>query len=128
MVEGALNDLFDGLSSAYDDLIKCVANNHSGTYYPILLGVAPFLAEAIISGGDNSQRVALCVVDDLFASFHSETNWRDIPSSDGAAQDMEVLFRQWVEGLKPELERIASGGGMNAAVADSILEGINSRN
>lgn len=127
-IECALNDLVDGLSSAYDDLMGSICNNHAGTYYPVLLGVIPFLADVIVCGGENSQRLALCFVDDLFASFHPEAGYEKISLDDKGMQDVEVVFCRWIGDLRPELERISRGGERNSVLADSILEVMNSRN
>lgn len=120
----ALAKLVRADSAAYDSVLYAVGNNHGGTYYPVLLPVMPFLEEVIERGESLPQRAALCVLDDLFASFHPEPGHELADVGDGTKVDVEAAFRQRMHSLRPALERIASEGGTNSELAREVLQAL----
>lgn len=117
----ALAKCVESDSAGYDSLLYAVGNNHAGTYYPVLLAVMPFLEELIHIGGPSQQRAAMCVLDDLFASFHPEPGYEEIETTDGRRQSVEGVFRQRVRALAPTLEVIAGSGTANSSLASQLL-------
>jgi hypothetical protein len=121
-VADALAKVARAESGAHHSLLYAVGNDHAGTYYPVLLAVMPFLEEFIHGGEASSQRAALCVLDDLFASFHPEPGYEEYDLPEAGKQRVEVAFTQRMHALGPALERLASAGGPNSSLARQLLE------
>jgi hypothetical protein len=104
-------------SAAYDSLLYAVGNNHAGTYYPVLLTVMPFLGAILEHGEIWPQKVVLCVLDDLFASFQPEAGYEN---SEEGIDEVEKAFKQAVRTLLPLLEKISKGEGTNSNLAREL--------
>lgn len=113
-------DAFSRETDANNEALYAFGNNHAGTYYPVLLPAMPVLQSLVRSGAPVQQRVALCVLDDLYASFHPESGF-EIAMIDGEAVQVESMFRTSVRALRPALEEIAAGGGPNARLGRELL-------
>jgi len=120
-VADALAKVVRSENGAYDSLLYAVGNNHAGTYYPVLLVVMPFLEELIHSGEPSQQRIALSVLDDLFASFHPEPGYEETETPDVGRQNVEVAFKQRVRALVPTLKAIVASGGENSSLAQQLV-------
>ena len=107
---------------AYNSLLYAVGNNHAGTYYPVLLAVLPFLEEILHVGEPASQRVALCVLDDLFASFQPEPGFEEFDPPEGGTQRVEAAFKQRIHQLGSVLDRIDSAGNSNSLLASQLRQ------
>lgn len=107
-------------TDANNEALYAFGNNHAGTYYPVLLPAMPVLQSLVRSGAPVQQRLALCVLDDLYACFHPEPGF-EIAVIDGEAVQVECMFRTSVRALRPALEEIAAGGGPNARLGRELL-------
>jgi len=108
--------------TAYDKLLYAVGNNHAGTYYPVLLPAMPFLGELIESEDTGPAATALCILDDLFASFHPEPGHEEFTDPAGQRVALEKTFRATVVNLRPILELIASKGDANSKLAEGLID------
>ena len=82
---GILRSCDSGTSeAAYNKFLYAVGNNHAGTYCAVLLETLPFLVEIVETNDLRPQRTVLCLLDDLYASFHPE------PES-GDAKEVQAL-------------------------------------
>ena len=107
-------------SVVYDRVLYAIGNNHAGTYYPVLLAALPVF-ESMLSGQAYwPQRGALCILDDLFASFHPEPGFEKV-SLHGVVKDVEFAFRSGVLALRPLLEGLAREASPNAELASGLL-------
>lgn len=120
-VPKAIEKLLNSEEDAYICLINAVGNNHAGTYYPIVLELLPFLEEIIKANEPSPQRIAICFLDDLFASFHPQSGYEKLRDGTAQHQDLEVTFRSRVRQLMPILMPISSSTGPNAALASEFL-------
>lgn len=116
----ALERLHQSDTAAYDSVLYAVGNNHAGTYYPVLLAATPFLEHFVRDGNDEQQRIALCILDDLFASFHPEPGHEKIIDPSGTMSSVEATFRKRVADLAPVLAHLAHGCGPNALLASEL--------
>lgn len=104
------NDAASG-SSAYNNLLYAIGNNHAGTYYPVLLPVMSFLSEILCTGSPQAQTTVLSLLDDLVASFHPEPGHEDI----------EPMFLAEARSLGSVLEELAAGYGHVSGIAKDLL-------
>jgi len=106
-------------SAAYHRVLYAFGNNHAGTYYPVVLAAFPIL-NSLLRSAQWPQRVALCLLDDLFASFHPEPGF-EVASLHGDACDVELAFRAGVCAFGPLLQTLVDEAGPNALLASGLL-------
>jgi hypothetical protein len=107
-------------SAAYDRVLYAMGNNHAGTYYPVLLAALPVF-ESMLSGQAHwPQCGALCILNDLFASFHPEPGFETVPVH-GAPKNVELAFRSGVRAFRPLLEGLTREASPNAELASELL-------
>jgi hypothetical protein len=107
-------------ASAYDRVLYALGNNHAGTYYPVVLAALPVFESLLNSQSLWAQRCALCILDDLFASFCPEPGFESA-SLGGGVEDVEAAFRAGVRAFRPLLEVLTMQAGPNAQVASELL-------
>lgn len=112
----------DSSKAAYERFLYAVGNNHAGTYYPVLLPALPFLEALLQTGGDWSQRTALCVLDDLIASFQPEPGHACLVLANGREQDVADAFLGAIHCMQATLEEIGGADGVNATLARGVLD------
>jgi len=112
----------DSSKAAYDRFLYAVGNNHAETYYPVLLPALPFLEALLQTGGDWPQHTALCVLDDLIASFQPEPGHACLALANGREQDVADAFFGAVHCMQAILEEIWGAGGCNADLARGVLD------
>jgi hypothetical protein len=122
-VPDALVKVVRGERNGYDCLLRAVGNNHAGTYYPVLLPALPLLGLIIHSGSPSAQRIALCVLDDLATSFHSDPSHKE----NAGGQDAEMEFMRQLALLRPHVQSVVAGKEENAQLASELLLVINER-
>jgi hypothetical protein len=112
----------DGASctAAYDSVLYALGNNHAGTYYPVVLAALPVFESFLNSQAHWPQRCALCILDDLFASFHPEAGFEAV-SIHGTLENVEVSFRAGVRSFRLLLEALTKEAGPNAKLASDLL-------
>jgi hypothetical protein len=102
-------------SSAYNQLLYAIGNNHAGTYYPVLLPAMAFLSEMLCNGSPQTKTTVLSMLDDLIASFHPEPGH----------EEMEPMFLTESRKLGPVLEELAAGNGLVSGTAKELLITLN---
>ncbi len=71
---------------------SAIGNDHAGTFYPAILDAAPILVEIANHGSRWSSRAALCILDNLCASFWPEVGeYRDHSLEEVSEAFLEVL-------------------------------------
>jgi hypothetical protein len=108
-------------SAAYSELLYAVGNNHAGTYYPVLLAVVPFMEGLLRTGGPWSVRTVLDVLIDLLASFEPAPGYDTFEDTAGTWRNLADSFEESVHRLRPSVEHIATGGGLNADIARELI-------
>jgi hypothetical protein len=106
--------------SAYDRVLYALGNNHAGTYYPVVVAALPVFESLLNSQSLWAQRCALCILDDLFASFRPEPGFESA-SLGGGVEDVEAAFEAGVRAFRPLLEALAMEAGPNAQPASELL-------
>lgn len=107
-------------SAAYDRVLSALGNNHAGTYYPVVLAALPVFESLLTGPAHWPQRGALCILDDLFASFHPEPGFESV-SLHGVLENVEDAFRAGVRAFCPILKDLAKKEGPNAELASRLL-------
>lgn len=91
---------------AYHRVLYSVGNDHSGSYFPIVLDIVPYLGEILVVGAHRTRARALDVLIDLLASFGPDP---DVLSQDDMQpEQLPVLLKSRVESLRPILENLVS--------------------
>lgn len=107
-------------SSAYDCVLYALGNNHAGTYYPVLLAALPVFESMLSDPNHWAQRGAICLLEDLFASFHPEPGF-EMVSVQGVQKDVEFAFKSGVRAFRPLLEELTREACPNAEIASDLL-------
>jgi hypothetical protein len=104
-------------NEAYDRFLWAVGNNHSGTYYPVVLAVLPQIEEILIGGSAWSQRAAMESLVDLGGTFIPE---------EGHETHLGISIRgelqAFIHSLRPRIVPIASGNDARSKSAVDLLE------
>src|SRR5262245_62128713 len=98
----ALGHVTDGKAAraAYDRVLYALGNNHSGSYYPVVLSAVPFLAEVLAKGARPSREATLDVLIDLVGSFGPEPGFEVVSSP---KRSLASALREAVELVRPTL-------------------------
>ncbi len=107
-------------SKAYDRVLYALGNNHAGTYYPVLIAALPVLESLVRGQAPWPQRCALCILDDLYASFQPEPGF-EMMSRHGVLENVEVAFESGFLAFRPLLEVLIREAGPNAELASELL-------
>lgn len=108
-------------ATAYTKVLYALGNNHAGTYYPVVLAALPVFESMVQADGQWVQRIALCLIDDLFASFSPEPGYEKA-SLNGNEIDTEFALRSGALALCPVIQRLANSNGPNAQLACEIVK------
>lgn len=114
------NDV-ESCSSAYEDFLFAVGNNHAGTYYPVLSAAMPLLEEILSVGKLWPTRAVLCLLDDLCASFQPEPGYETVQLPSGTQGQLAVVFKEAARNLSPLLTQIARQDSTNSVLAKDLL-------
>lgn len=115
----------DSSTRACNKLLYAVGNNHAGTYYPVLVAVTPYMDEILRIRGPWSVRAVLSTLIDLVASFEPAPGYQTFEDSAGNSQMLADAFKERMRRLRPSVEHIASGGGVNADFAKELISFLN---
>lgn len=110
----------ESCNAAYDKVLYALGNNHAGTYYPVLIAALPVIESMIRWDSLWPQRAALCLLDDLFASFAPEPGY-ERANIGGEDKDMAVAFRSGARSFRPMIQHLAHGNGPNAQLASDLV-------
>ena len=113
-IEAALDDIrhaHDEVSTndAYDKLLWAVGNNHSGSFYPVVLAVLAPLQQVLESGSPWSQRAVMESLIDLGGSFAAEPGHEEHQGVNVSQQ-----LRAFIASLRPTILKIAEQAQLGA--------------
>ncbi|MDC3954048.1 hypothetical protein [Polyangium jinanense] len=117
---------------AYHKFLYAVGNNHSGSYYPVVLPALPFLARILESDNEIARRTTLDVLIDLLGSFGPEPGFEfeGIDPETGLRGDLRALLHSHARIMVPVTLAIASdrsparlrSAALAAELAEALLE------
>ena len=113
--------------AASSKLRWAVGNDHSGTYYPVLLGVLPFLDDLLRNCARWPRETVLGFLTDLFYSFEPEIGYGEVTTTDGRCISVERKFRAWVRNLRPLLSDMAQRQDVMSDAAQGLLKAIDEK-
>jgi hypothetical protein len=115
----AIRRAHDELSAneAYDRLLWAVGNNHSGTFYPVVLAVLPQIEQILINAETWAQRAAMESLIDLGGSFIPEEGHETYL---GASIRGEL--QAFIHSLRPRVVPLAVGNNARSKSAVDLLE------
>jgi hypothetical protein len=117
----ALAAAWRGDPDAHDRLMKALANNHAGAWFPVLLAAMPYLGEILVDGAPAGVRAVLALMDDFVHSFDVE------PESPELDRQRERAF---LEALVPIRQTAVATAATQPAHADwvtDLVTGIDAR-
>ena len=104
-------------NEAYDRLLWAVGNNHSGTFYPVVLAVLPQIEQILINAGTWAQRAAMESLIDLGGSFIPEERYK---THLGAS--VREQLQAFIHSLRPRVVPLAVGHNARSQSAVDLLE------
>ena len=114
-VERAGDD--DSVWRAYNSLLYALGNNHAGTYYPVVLAIAPRAAAVLRGSNPWAHHAMVEIIICLLVTFEPEPGFE---TYQGEAVP-PLLWREMLA-LKPEVETIARREGPACNTAQELLE------
>src|SRR5262249_51781037 len=120
------NDL-NAASDAAGKLTWAIGNDHSGSYYPALLGVLPFLEDLLRNGTTWSRTVVLGFLSDMLITFRPEPGYEEFTDSSGCCVNVEAEFKAWMRALRPLLSHLAQPQYDWSDYAQELLDEIEGR-
>jgi hypothetical protein len=108
---------------ACQELMRAAANNHAGTYWPVMVPMMDVCAEAIAHGSTWSKRAVLAFLDDIFASFAPEPGFEVVESAGERVPLRDIIQRKYFE-LVPALSELVAGNAECAPIASDLLAAI----
>ena len=109
-------------------LTWAIGNDHSGTYYPALLGVLPFVEDLLRNGSIWSRAAVLGFLCDMLFTFAPESGYEEFTDSSGRCINVETEFRAWMHDLHPLLAHLAQHRDEPSKYARELLEEIDGKN
>lgn len=104
-------------NEACDRLLWAVGNNHSGTFYPVVLAALPQLERILIHGGAWSQWASMESLIDLGGTFIPEAGHE---THLGTSVRKEV--QAFIHSLRSHIEPLAVGNDARSRSAAELLE------
>jgi hypothetical protein len=109
---------------AGDKLLHAVANEHRGTYYPVLIYVLPFIEEMLRTGNKWQKRVLLSILDDFMAGYECEGVYETLYEPIGDFDSVEEVFKRVMYTMRPVLEQIVISDEFNSELARELIYNI----
>lgn len=106
---------------AYNRVLYALGNNHSGTYFPVVLPTIPFLGELLRGPALVARLRALDVLIDLIGSFEPEPGHEEVESGMGRCS-LKSMVREAAVGLSRDVECLQRhpGSGEEARLAGEL--------
>ena len=120
-VPPALIAAWRGDANAYDRLMAVLANNHAGTWYPVLLPAMPFLHEILAHAPPAGVVAVLGLLDDFVYSFDVE------PESPALDRERELEFRNALLPIRQTALAISATTSTYDEWVTDLVEGIAAR-
>src|SRR5262245_21212969 len=104
-------------NEAYDSFLWSMGNNHSGTYYPIALGVLPELEKIRVNGDPWAQRAVMESLIDLGGSFFPEEGHDTYLGA-----SLQETLGAFIQSIRRFVEPLTAGNDARAKSATDLLE------
>jgi hypothetical protein len=117
----ALSAAWRGDPDAHDRLMRALANDHAGAWFPVLLGAMPYLGEILVHAPPAGVRATLALMDDLVHSFDVE------PESPEQDRRRELAFREALVPIRQAAVAIAATQPAHADWVTDLVDGIDAR-
>ena len=109
---------------ACNKLLDAVANEHRGTYYPVLIYVLPFIEEILRTGNKWQKRVLICMLDDFMLGYECEGVYETLYEPIGGFDRVEEVFKRVMYTMTPVLEQIVRSDEFNTGLAKELIGNI----
>ena len=108
--------------AAYDDYLYAVGNNHSGSYYPVVVPTIPFLGEVLVEGGEWAKWTAVQALIDLTASFEPERGYERMTDANGTQVDVTAQLAAAAGGLGDSVRVLTNDGKLPLRLREAAAE------
>ena len=102
---------------AYDRFLWVVGNNHTGTFYPVVLAALPHIEQILIDGGAWPRHAAMESLIDLGGSFVPEPGHETYLGA--SVQD---TLRAFIRSMRPHIVPLAQGSNEPSTSAKDLVE------
>jgi hypothetical protein len=121
-VEAALEELRAARDEAaavdaYDAFLWSMGNNHSGTFYPVVLAVLPEIEKLLLDGAYWTQRAIMEALIDLGGSFVPEDGYESY-----LGESVQDALKTFIRSLRRQVAPLAIGDDPRATSAAELLE------
>lgn len=107
----------DSANEAYDRFLWSVGNNHSGTFYPVVLAVLPQIEQILTNSGGWAQRAAMESLIDLCGSFVPESGHEVY-----LGLSVQEALQAFAHSMRPRVAHLVNGTGALSKSASDLLE------
>jgi hypothetical protein len=104
-------------NEAYDAFLWAVGNNHSGTFYPVVLGALLEIEQILVSGKDWAKRAAIESLIDLGGSFVPEDGYENYLGA-----SVQETLKEFIHSMRNHIAPLANGNDALAKSAVDLLE------
>jgi hypothetical protein len=104
-------------NEAYDAFLWAVGNNHTGTFYPVVLGVLPEIEQILTGGNEWAQRAVIESLIDLGGSFVPEAGHENYLGA-----SVQAALNAFIHSMRRHVEPLAKGNDARAKSASDLLE------
>lgn len=104
-------------NEACDAFLWVVGNNHSGTFYPVVLGVLPEIEQILVSGKAWSKRAAIESLIDLGGSFVPEDGYENYLGA-----SVQETLKAFIHSVRGHIAPLANGNNALSKSAVDLLE------
>ena len=102
---------------AHDRFLWAMGNNHTGTFYPVILAVLPQIEQILRDGGTWPSRAVIESFIDLGGSFVPEEGHEEYLGA-----SVQETLRAFIQSMRPRVALLAQGGGALATSASDLLD------
>ncbi|UXI68539.1 HEAT repeat domain-containing protein [Tahibacter amnicola] len=119
----AAHSVKDGeeIRTAARKLLGTVANDHRGTYYPVILPVLPIFERVLESDNGIAKQIVLGTLGNIVDCFQPEDGYEEFLMPDGKTIRLHDEFMRVVKGMIPLIKRISHESTVAGAMAREIL-------
>jgi hypothetical protein len=111
----------ESATRAWHEILYAVGNNHSGTYYPVILPVLPILKDLLASGSEWTRYTVIEAFIDLLAAFEPVPGFETV-EMEGQAARLQDLVVESISESQGTLEEISRSGEAGAEGAREVLD------
>lgn len=102
---------------AYDRFLWAVGNNHTGTFYPVVLAALPHIEQILIDGGTWPRHAAMQSLIDLGGPFVPEPGHET-----HLGVSVQGTLRAFIRSMRPHIVPLAQGSDELSRSAQDLVE------